>query len=183
MAALGEIIKRTLEYTSNKSMGNFPRCTFTSNDTWVLRWRKKMAREGNEVAGGGDWVLQHRQLLMFELFITQVARAAPRGMELGGKLDWVGPVRGVWQGGSPDACHMTPINRFNCSLTDAVTWALQLTGWLAGWLAGREANVQCQYNEKMPIPKWMCKWNGYKARSQLTHIPRPECVWAPLKRK
>lgn len=67
---------------------------------------------------------QHRQLLMFELFITQVARAIQPG---GYRRRYDGPWVSVGRaGGDLDACHMTPINRFNCALTDAVTWALYL---------------------------------------------------------
>jgi len=45
-------------------------------------------------------------------------------VEGGGGFKWA---EGREAGGDLDACHMTPINRFNCSLTDAVTRALRST--------------------------------------------------------
>lgn len=99
-------------------------------------------------------------LLMFELFITRQRQQHQQQQQEAKEL-WLakgGPQACPEdEGGVASACHMTPINRFNCSLSDA--------SYLPGRRAQRSMSeatatataASAPYgNEKMPIPKWMC---------------------------
>lgn len=144
-------------------MRNFPMCTFTSR--WHLS--PAMAEEDGSRRkwGGWRWGLGVAASSAFNVwtFYYASSRAAPRGT-MSWVASWAVPPGERGMTGRQPRCLSYDTNKSLQLLSD---WRRYL-GNSADWLAGREASVQCQYNEKMPIPKWMCKWNGYKARSQLT---------------